>query len=153
MLASSRWRSRPLSPGSRTSRTRQLGASGRLFSRNSCGVLNAAALRPTVPRSLVRASRIDGSSSTMYTITSSPLMADPSTLAERTERLLRDGRSACPQAPSMGPDDRSADRQPHAQSVRLRRVQGLEELIDLHLLEPHPCVLHGDQHTGVGAAI
>src|SRR5262249_46070281 len=58
-----------------------------------------------------------------------------------------------PQAPSMGLDDRSAYRQPHAQSAGLRRVQGLEELINTRLLEPNPHVLHVDQYTGVGAAI
>src|SRR5262245_42708326 len=63
------------------------------------------------------------------------------------------GVRGAPQAPSMGPADRLAYPQPHAQSVGLRRVQGLEELIDTGPLEPHPCLLHGDQHTGVGADI
>src|SRR5262245_10873054 len=48
----------------------------------------------------------------------------------------------------MGQNDRSAYRQPRAQSVSLRRVQGLEETLDVSLLEPNPCVVHDDPHTG-----
>ena len=42
-LSSSVWKSRPLTPGSRTSSTRQLGTSGRSLCRNSCGEANASA--------------------------------------------------------------------------------------------------------------
>src|SRR5262245_11992312 len=150
--AGSRCRSRPLTPGSRTSRTRQLGASGRLVCKNSWGVLNASALRPTVPRSRVRASHIDGSSSTMYTIASSRLMALPFPRGhDELKRCSVTGVRRRPQPPSMGPNDRSAYRQPHAQSVGLRRVQGLEETLDVSRLDPNSCVFYDEPHTGVYA--
>src|SRR5713101_6603094 len=152
VLASSCCRSRPLNPGSRTSRTRQLGASGRLVLKNSWGVLNAFALRPTVPSSLVRASHIDGSSSTMYTIESSPLMALPFPRGHDELKCCPvAGVRRRPQPPSMGQNNRLAYRQPHAQSVGLRRVQGLEETLDVSLLEPNSCVVHDDPHTGACA--
>lgn len=46
--ASSRWRSKPLSPGRRTSNTRQPGASGRAASRNAWAVGKTSTVRPMV---------------------------------------------------------------------------------------------------------
>jgi hypothetical protein len=72
-------------PGSRTSRTRQLGVSGRLVLRNSWAVLNACGQRPIVPRSLVRASHIDRSSPTITR--SSHRRSRPVTLPRGQDKL------------------------------------------------------------------
>src|SRR4030095_270360 len=77
---SSRCRSRPLSPGSRTSSTRHPGASGRRASRNSRALANISTLNPADVMSRRNESRMDGSSST--TKTTAPV-ADASAAARR----------------------------------------------------------------------
>src|SRR6266851_4354636 len=76
-LASSRCRSRPLKPGSWTSSTRQLGASGRWLVKNSCAEANVWTFIPVERRRLRRLSRIDRSSSTTKTNGLSSCMAAP----------------------------------------------------------------------------
>ncbi len=66
-LASSRWRSRPLIPGSRTSRTRHPGASRRLLFRNSSAEAKVSTRVPADLMRLFRASRTSRSSSTTKT--------------------------------------------------------------------------------------
>src|SRR5215470_15570750 len=60
-------RSRPLSPGSWTSNTRQLGTSGLGKAKNSCAEGKLCTLNVTDRTRLPRASRTDSSSSTTYT--------------------------------------------------------------------------------------
>jgi len=43
-------------------------------------------------------------------------------------------------------DDRTADRQPHAQTVGLRRVEGGEELLEINRGQAWSRILHRDQH-------
>src|SRR6266446_2462486 len=66
-LASSCCRSSPLRPGSWTSSTRQLGASGRWRVKNSWAEANVRTLSPAERMRLRRLSRIDLSSSTTKT--------------------------------------------------------------------------------------
>jgi len=66
-LASSRWRSRPLIPGSRTSRTRHPGASRRLLFRNSSAEAKVSTRVPADLMRLFRASRTSRSSSAAKT--------------------------------------------------------------------------------------
>src|SRR5207245_10398568 len=61
--ASSRWRSRPLSPGRRTSSTRHPGEFGRGLLRNACALGKTWTVSPTEVKSLRRESRTDLSSS------------------------------------------------------------------------------------------
>src|SRR5262247_915551 len=63
--------------------------------------------------------------------------------------VIRIGRA--PQPTLIRLDNRSGDRKPHTQSVWLRRIQGLEEALDVSLLESNPGVPHRDQHTSAGA--
>src|SRR5262245_61473925 len=65
--ASSRWKSRPLCPGSLTSSTRQVGPSGRPDFKNSGSDASALTCRPTDLSKLPSASLISGSSSTITT--------------------------------------------------------------------------------------
>jgi hypothetical protein len=69
--ASSRWRSRPLNPGKRTSSTRHAGASGRLNLKNACAEAKISARIPIERNKRDSASRIETSSSTANTIGSS----------------------------------------------------------------------------------
>src|SRR5713226_172866 len=66
--ANSRWKSRPLTPGSLTSRTRQLGPSGRLLPRNSCAVPKVSERKPTDFSMPWMAARTKSSSSTTNTV-------------------------------------------------------------------------------------
>src|SRR5689334_2222260 len=65
--ARARCKSRPLRPGSRTSSTRQPGASGRSARMNSCAPANVCTLNPADAMSRRRLSRTAGSSSTTKT--------------------------------------------------------------------------------------
>src|SRR5712691_9124241 len=76
-LASSCCRSRPLNPGSWTSSTRQLGASGRWLVKNSCAEANVCTFRPVERMRFRRLSRIDLSSSTTKTNELSSCIAAP----------------------------------------------------------------------------
>src|ERR1700741_4105546 len=67
LLTSSRCRSRPLIPGSRTSSTRQLRASRDALAKNSCAEENACTFSPAERSRLLRLSRIDDSSSITQT--------------------------------------------------------------------------------------
>src|SRR5215813_15660703 len=60
-------RSRPLSPGSWTSNTRQLGTSGLGKAKNSCAEGKVCTVNPSNRIRLPRALRTDSSSSTTYT--------------------------------------------------------------------------------------
>src|SRR5215208_3684000 len=73
----SRWRFRPLSPGSRTSRTKHLGKSGRSASKNSSPDANVSEVRPTAPSSCAIAVRTDRSSSITMTICSACFILPP----------------------------------------------------------------------------
>src|SRR6266702_8499918 len=64
---SSCWASSPLSPGSLTYRTRQLGSSVRHLTRNSCADAKVVTPTPADRSRLATDSRIDTSSSTTYT--------------------------------------------------------------------------------------
>src|SRR4029434_9480568 len=66
-LASSAWKSRPLTPGSLTSRTRQQAASGRFAAKNSAVDANASTRSPTDRIRLLTAPRNEASSSTRKT--------------------------------------------------------------------------------------
>src|SRR5262245_9948005 len=66
-LASSTWKSRPLTPGNLTSRTRQQAASGRFAAKNSAVDANASTRRPTDRIRLLTAPRNEASSSTRKT--------------------------------------------------------------------------------------
>src|SRR5215510_5701759 len=76
-LASSCCRSRPLQPGSWTSSTRQLGASGRWLVKNSCAEANVWTFSPVEQSRSLRLSRVDWSSSTTKTHGLSSGMAAP----------------------------------------------------------------------------
>src|SRR6266545_4393164 len=76
-LASSCCRSRPLNPGSWTSSTRQLGASGRWLVKNSCAEANVCTFSPVERIRLLRLARVDRSSSTTKTKGLSSGMAAP----------------------------------------------------------------------------
>ncbi|MNW18858.1 hypothetical protein D3C71_2185890 [compost metagenome] len=64
LLAICSWKARPLSPRSRTSRIRQLGASCLVKARNSCDDSKVSTRRPVERSSPLRASRTASSSST-----------------------------------------------------------------------------------------
>src|SRR4249919_3817404 len=66
-LVSSAWKSRPLTPGSFTSRIRQHAPSGRLAAKNSGADAKASTRRPTDRIKLPSAPRTDASSSTTKT--------------------------------------------------------------------------------------
>src|SRR5262245_65338061 len=145
--ASSRCRSSPLRPGSRTSSTRQAGTSGRWLVRNSRADAKVVTLRPTERRRLWSASRIAASSSTTKTV--SCVLVMPIPLVARQGELK--GRAVVavryrPEPPAMRLDDRAADRQPHAHPVMLSRVKGLEEPLPTLRVQPNTAVLHGHQY-------
>src|ERR1700726_2701716 len=51
-----------------------------------------------------------------------------------------------PQPSTMCFDDRSADRQPHAHAIRLRREEGVEQPADMFRLDSDTGILHRDQY-------
>ena len=63
---------------------------------------------------------------------------------EVEDRAAR-GVGGRPQPPAMGFDDRAADRKSEAQSVRLRRVEGLEEIRLDSRRKPWTRVAYGDE--------
>src|SRR5580700_4805495 len=126
-LASSYWKSSPLSPGNRTSRMRQLGPSEGFLFRKSCVDSNFSARSPTDFTTPSIASRTERSSSMTNTVDRS---SDISVLApkrqreseNRTMRLVR----RRPEPPTVGFDDQAADRKAHAHAFRLRRIKRAE---------------------------
>src|SRR5215472_6793928 len=81
-------RSRPLSPGSWTSNTRQLGTSGLEKAKNSCAEGKVCTLNVADRTRLPRASRTDSSSSTTYT-SGLVLLIDHLLLIEKDSSKLR----------------------------------------------------------------
>src|SRR6266850_78694 len=67
-------------------------------------------------------------------------------LKERTPRLAP-GR---PQPPTMGFDDRAADREAHAHAVGPRRVEWLEQTQEALRAQPRAVVPHPDAHATFG---
>src|SRR5262245_56112965 len=154
--ASSRCRSSPLRPGSRTSSTRQAGASGRWLVRNSRAEAKVTTRRPTEQRRLWSASRIAASSSITKTVSCVLVMLIP--LVAGQGEL--EGRAAVavhyrPEPPAVRLDDRAADCQPHAHPVRFSRVKGLEEPLPTLRVQPNTAVLHGHQYRArvVGSGV
>src|SRR5882672_7557346 len=64
-------------------------------------------------------------------------------LKESTSRLAP-GR---PQPPTMGFDNRAADREAHAHAVGLRRVEGFKETREAFRAQPRAGVPHRDAHA------
>src|SRR5262245_48642358 len=154
--ASSRCRSSPLRPGSRTSSTRQAGTSGRWLVRNSRADAKVATLRPTERRRLWSASRIAASSSITKTMACVLVMLLP-LIGGQGE--VKGGAVVAiryrPEPPAVRLDDGAADREPHAHPIRLGRVKGLEEPLPTLRVQSNTAVLHGHQYrarvVGLGA--
>src|SRR5882757_10051324 len=64
-------------------------------------------------------------------------------LKESTPRLA----PGCPQPPTMGLDDRAADREAHAHAVGLRRVEGFKETRQALRAQPVADIPHRDAHA------
>src|SRR5258705_8374388 len=143
LSVSSRWRLRPLRPGRRTSRTRQLGISGSFASRSSCPDPKVWQLSPTASISSLIAVRIDGSSSITKTIWSAFFM---STLAAQWK-----GKLYCrsfvlvlcsPKRSPVGLDDRSTNREPQAHASWFSGKKRVEDQVDILGVEAIASVPH-----------
>src|SRR5579859_2159468 len=133
-FASSAWKSSPLKPGNRTSRTRQVGQSGNFACRNSGAEANAVTRSPTDASRLDKAARIDASSSMTKTIgfssaggliVSHPSIhaADRQNHSKNRAARLRRGRGKLTGMPF---DDHPAKRQSQSHSLRFRRDEWVE---------------------------
>src|SRR5208337_1833839 len=140
-------RSRPLRPGSRTSNTRQLGASVRGRVKNSCAEAKVSARNPADRSRLSNASRIDASSSTTKTTASGSGIA-PLFIIRESEReggsgtVVRRG----PQPSAVALDDGAADREPHSHASGFGGVERVEESFCALRVEAAARVLHCDAH-------
>src|SRR6266850_3510491 len=67
---------------------------------------------------------------------------------ESKARAMRRMRG-CPEAPGMGLDDRSADRQPDAHAVGLRREEGVEDAIGSRRIQSHARVFDRNEYAGL----
>ena len=130
------WKSRPLCSGSRTSRTRQPGASAVDSSEIPPAKRRAAppgqptATDPRSHREPVRRRRRRRRSASRMVQAWAASLCDARVLGHKGQRELEDRavRGIWPRADpaAMRFDDRPADREPHAESTRLRRVERLE---------------------------
>src|SRR5580693_3996137 len=116
-------------PGSRTSRTTQAGASGRSNSRNSVADPKVSTRKPTESSRLRIAVRAAESSSTTNTMGASSDISAASIDGKREAENRATVRTVSPQLAAMRLDNRAADRQPHAQSVRLGSEEGIENTV------------------------
>src|ERR1700723_1675035 len=119
-------------PGSLTSSTRQLGASGRWLRRNSGAEPNPSTRSPTDSTSRLMARRIDGSSSTTKTTDATSVIKQPLLWGRQgklKERSL--GAGLCRQTASMRLYDRSGNRQSHSDALRFGGKEWFEDMLRL----------------------
>src|SRR5881628_423024 len=142
------WSSRPLAPGSRTSSTRHAGEAGRLLLRKSWVEAKAATLKPTERSRFSSERRIAASSSTTNTTASLVVMTtSPDRPAGQTGMLPPAIVGRRPDPPAVGLDDRAADRESHAEALRLGRIEGVEQMVDALRVQSRPRVARGDEHA------
>src|ERR1700741_3799759 len=148
-LVSSCWKPSPLTPGNRTSSTRQLGPSGGLFWRKSCTDSNVSTRSPTDVTMPLMASRTERSSSITKIVDGSSGMDDLACGRGRQRQpeddpVRRVGR--CRELSSVGFDDRAADREPHAHPFGLGREEGGEEAVEVRRGPPGTRIRHFDEY-------
>src|SRR6185369_8337460 len=143
--ARSRCRSRPLSPGMRTSSIKQEGTSGRVLCRKSWADANVSTLSPTDLMRLFSASRIDSSSSITNTISAAlfVMIRRQGELEDRSLRRVRCG----PKATAMRLDDGPAYGQTHAHAFRLGRVERIEHALEVRCIKSLAGIAHRDDYV------
>src|SRR5215212_153639 len=148
--ASRSYRSRPLVPGIRTSKTRQPGPLGAKASRNSAAEAYTSARIPTVVISQRSESRMSGSSSTMYAVGSCIGLVKIGRGERESEGRADAGHRLDADPPEVGLDDRPADRQPHAHPFITRAEIGVENPGEPVRRDPLAVVAdeHGDGALG-----
>src|SRR5678815_3694855 len=147
-------KSSPLSPGSFKSKIRQLGVPSARRPQNSWAEAKVSTLHPADRIRLCRPSRTDASSSTIAMIASDSLdfgmqlfsaVHRKGEVKPRTRGVL--GRR--PEPTAMALNDRPADRESHAHTARLRRVEGVEYLLHPVRIKARSGVLDGHLHLTV----
>ena len=142
-FASSACRSRPLRPGSSTSRIKHAGTSGRWPWTNSVADPNVRTVKPAEFSKSATDSRTSGSSSTTNTMHSGALMRLAGGQGEMEHSptwLVRYG----PEPAAVRLDDRAADRQSHSDTLRLGGEKGSKQLRRLLRVDSRPGI--GDGH-------
>src|ERR1700736_4078093 len=141
---SSRWKSSPLIPGNRMSRTRQLAPSGRLLFINSIADPNSSTCKPTDSTRRLMARRTEGSSSTTKTMEVDSVIYRHRQ-NEFEQRAL--GTRGQGQVSAMRLYYGMADGEPHSDAFRLRGKEWFKDVVCQPRLNSWSRVLHLDQHT------
>src|ERR1700732_4725161 len=141
---SSRWKSSPLIPGNRMSRTRQLAPSGRLLFINSIADPNSSTCKPTDSTRRLMARRTEGSSSTTKTMEVGSV-TDRHRQNKFEQRAL--GTRGERQVSAMRLYYGMANGEPHADAFRLGGEEWLEDAVCQARLNSRSGVLNLDQHT------